>query len=264
MPDLRSILMREAFTEFDAFAAVDLSTQLLDDPRWPSGLTSVDDLNGGFCGLTVIAGPPKSAKSQAALRSAISAAATGWPVRYFDAENSPRELQIRLERLMEVDALPDAKLLGFRLTEIRGGKQCDMSWLAACAVEGLEQAERVLIVIDSLNTLAEELCAAANGTLGYFSAINQVIDWSRKARRLSSGRCAFILVSETNKLGGVKGQRAEYVADCVIKASPCGYNPARKMRRVELELLCRGGASMELGKHVVNWRIVGWTPDHDA
>lgn len=186
-------------------------------PRWPSTLGDVDAVAGGFYGVTVIAGETGVGKSSLAFASAIEAAQCGWTVAYCNSEldahtvkvylmrrlRSRRSVQEILRRLRVVNVNP-----GVTLLSVSAHVEAALEW-------DYRPPERLLVVLDSVNTIAE-LAQGGEGVETYFSELRRWLLWAMECRRKSGGMISFIVVSETNAKGETKGRKADYVADMVL------------------------------------------------
>ena len=104
--------------------------------------------------------------------------------------------------------------------------------------------------MDSVNTVTASMGGA------YLACLHSLIDWARVVRRLSGGLVSFMLVSEMNTRGGIKGQFGEYAADCLLTATHEKYNDGQRI--VDLEVRRRGGGSGALGFHMIDWQYGVW------
>jgi predicted ATP-dependent serine protease len=196
------------------------SDSFLDDaapmPRWPSGLYSdFDAVHDGFCGLTVLAGPGGSGKSQQALACALeNAMVPGTCVAYLDAENA---LGNQIERAVRwfgdrrsFEANMQRLSLHFHWFKVLPG----MSWeqlMGGVSKRLMHDHERLLLVFDSISSLARcfEGNPLANSSRMYSALVSLV--------STSEGRVRALALSELNKDGGVKGLEGVYASDLSIK-----------------------------------------------
>lgn len=199
-----------------------LGPQIAPAPRWPSTIEEWDRGTGGFYGISMLAGIGGAGKSIVALASALCAAATGWTVAYMNAELPVSTIRMRLSRMMAGFTIePETIASRLNVFGVHDGATMDdvVEWTCSL-VESTTQ--RVLVVLDSLNTLATYTCGSGAGDGGYFRELDSYLLWSSEARRHSEGAISFLMVSELNRAGIVKGGTSEYRPDVVmaLKRSP--------------------------------------------
>jgi len=186
-------------------------------PRWPSTLEEVDRVAGGFYGVTVIAGETGVGKSSLAFSSAIEAARAGWTVAYCNSELDAGTVRYYLKRRLPWKAHLNDVLRRLRIVNVGPGvtlPQVSHEIFAALDWD-YRSPERLLIVLDSVNTIAE-LAQGGEGVETYFSELRRWLLWAMECRRKSGGLISVIAVSETNAKGETKGRKADYVADMVL------------------------------------------------
>ena len=182
-------------------------------PRFQTSLSALEKLTRGGYGLTTVGGDAKAGKTLFALGTAISAAMQGWRVVYFNAELDEAEILLAVMRYCE-GSVPD--IVRANLTIISP----DFTFQPADAVRRVQEAvrfgdTRVLICLDSINALVD---MASGGDGGDYWAANATWrNFAVRATRLSQGRLAFLVVSETNKDGGIKGRSLEFKSDLVVR-----------------------------------------------
>ena len=229
--------------------ATDLSSRMLagvkivEDPekaeapaeRFLSTITPLDVYSGGFYGVTVIAGETGVGKSSLAIASALDASLAGWTVIYANSELDPSTIRHYLRRWIPSAALRADALRNFRLLDIRPGVTLrELKQKAREATlstrEGFPHLmQKLLIVIDSINTVAE-LTQSGEGQETYFAELRNWIQWAMYVRKQSGGLISAILVSEVNAKGETKGRKADYAADFVLhlhRGDMDGYVKAR-------------------------------------
>ncbi|MFZ2804288.1 MAG: hypothetical protein WA001_03620 [Patescibacteria group bacterium] len=178
--------------------------------HWPSSIEALDRmLLGGLYGVTAIASEGKVGKSTLAIASAIKAAATlNRQVKYFNGELSVTEFEDRMQRfLREHPDCADAEQM-LEVYHVGRGVSPESIFLRCEENPG---AEAMLVVLDSINTIA-----TLSGR-SYFPALDALGIWAMMARRYSDGAASFLLVSETNKSGGIKGEKLQFWADCIVR-----------------------------------------------
>jgi len=178
--------------------------------HWPSSIAKLDALClGGLYGVTAIASEGKVGKSTLAIASAVKAAATlERQVVYFNAELSVTEFEDRLQRFLR--AHPDCADSEQMLRVYHAGRGITADEIVVRCEEE-PGPEPLLIVLDSVNTLA----SLRRGS--YFNALEDLCLWAMLARRYSDGAASFLIVAETNKDGGIKGERLQFWADCIVR-----------------------------------------------
>jgi predicted ATP-dependent serine protease len=178
--------------------------------HWSSSIEKLDTLMLGGCyGVTCIASEGKVGKSTLAMASAIQAAATlDRQVIYFNAELSLTEFDDRMRRYLNAHpACADAEQM---LHVYHAGRGITPEEIALRCDEHASQ-EPLIVVLDSINTLA----SLRGGS--YYVALEALSMWAMLARRYSDGAASFLIVAETNKLGGIKGERLQFWADAIIR-----------------------------------------------
>lgn len=194
----------EAYTSAGGTTEVELQGPESMTQRWPSGIRDLD-----FYGFVVIGGNAGAGKSMLAMTSAIEAVRQGIHVIYLDAELSEAQLRRRFAG-WGGRALDSYDLASFHVYSI--ATKATLTDLFDCANEYIDDCdERVLLVCDSINTVATAL-----GT-SYFDDLRSLINFFRQARRLSEGRIGVIAVSELNKRGVAKGEQIEYSGDLIVR-----------------------------------------------
>lgn len=193
--------------------------------KWRTGITAVDHMTeGGGYGLTVFGGQPKLGKSLAAMGAGLTACADDWVVVYVNAELTPREMHQRIGRYLRrpgCQITPGHVHLNFMLVNANPG----------FTIEGLIpeirqtvdlDTHRILIVLDSVNRLAEGDGQMGKGEFAYFQRLRAWSEWPRIATRVSEGRLSFLCVSELNRKDQIKGGGLEYGANLVVTFTQAG------------------------------------------
>lgn len=219
MKDLRFALRNATLDR--AKASRPLQEKLFTDPvekyaRWPSGLHSdFDAVFDGFVGVTVVAGRGGCGKSSMALSCALeNALQPGTAVFYLDAENDLGLQQWRAQRwfgsqpLYEVQMI---KLAGsrFHWVQIMPGHTWDQAMHYIAERVSLEH-ERVLIVVDSINTFARYHKGKEyeNSSLIYMACNTMARD--------TLGKISTLVLSELNGSGEVRGREGEHHGTLVL------------------------------------------------
>ena len=185
-------------------------TAIGEAPRWESTISFLDNIAGGFYGLSTLGGPPNLGKTMLAMASAMEAAASlKWNVLWCNAEMAPDELSGRFDRYLDrhhaaEDAVPNLTIMhvprGFCVED-----------LVAQAYSLAGDDRPLLTVLDSVNTCAELM------NMGYLDALRELSLFAMMSRRISRGAASFLMVSELNRAGGVKGEKLSYWSDVFLK-----------------------------------------------
>ena len=168
--------------------------------RTPSGLAPVDRVLGGgvVAGSAVLlAGEPGIGKSTLLLQLAHRLAAGGRRVLYASAEESPRQLRLRAERL---GAAETANVLVVGETELE-------------AVEGaIAERQPEVVLVDSIQALRSDELESPPGALGQVRhAANRLVALAK------ANGFALFLVGHVTKEGSIAGPKAlEHLVDTVL------------------------------------------------
>lgn len=192
-------------------------------PRWPLGLLSdFDAVFGndeyplaGASGLTLLAGEGGTGKSLVAMGCALENAATpGTCVCYLDAENTSGDQAQRAiawfggERRFR-EGIGELEL-NFHWIEIGRGLSY-RNILAAAAARLLHDHERLLLIVDSINSLSRKIPGRVLDTLSrLYGALAALV-------RDSGGRIGVLALSELNSGGAVKGLEGVHDATVALK-----------------------------------------------
>lgn len=243
---------------------IDPSSQTLEDgadrseaPRWASTLSYVDIHCGGFYGVSTLAGRGGVGKSMLAFASAIEAAASlEWQVVYLQAEMDSAELARRGDAYLA--AHPAASDAVERLTMIhlpRGGTLMRLAETICAACD--HEDSPLLVVLDSINTAAELL------EKPYLIALRDLALWAMMSRRLSRGAVSWLIVSELNKAGGVRGDKLTYWSDLVLTMKRPSARAAPNIVELELAKSRSTGGEGSMGKYVRRWQSFDFLPERE-
>jgi hypothetical protein len=216
--------------------------------RWPSNLEYIDYHCGGFYGLTVILGGMKTGKTMMALGSCIEAAATEeWQVVYFCAELDQHEMSMRLNRYISANPASRSCEDFLHIIFVGKGQTPDMIQTQIEMVTD-PAGPPILVCMDSINTVTE----MSGGD--YLRTLKEYALWAMLSRRMSNGAISFLIVSETNAIGGAKGGKLEFWADQVLKLTVKKRGGASGLVPVRLDLLAsrRTGGEGEMGIYLRN------------
>lgn len=179
-------------------------------PTWPSGLEGIEPPLR-LSGVTIVSGPPSSAKSVLAISSSIAAARSGWDVLYLSAE-MPEEVIARRIAEHAAGDLPET----FRLVDVSYGATIETLMDFA---EDLVSCRPTLIVFDSLSSFVDQSeITNEHDTFG-MGPLRRLVMWAINSRRSSEGQLSFLLLSEINKEGRAKGRMADHRADLALSMS---------------------------------------------
>lgn len=167
--------------------------------RTPSGIEGLDRVLGGGVvagGAALLAGEPGIGKSTLLLQLAQALAEKGSTILYATAEESPRQLRLRAERL------------GVRSPEIAVVGETELEAL-------LEAAERFaprVLLVDSIQALVSPELASAAGSIGQVrQSAHALVGWAKRRQ------VALFLVGHITKEGTIAGPKAlEHLVDCVL------------------------------------------------
>jgi predicted ATP-dependent serine protease len=232
-------------------APVEFSENLDDTlQRWPSTIEHIDYHCGGFYGLAVILGGQKTGKTMMALGSCIEAAATEeWQVVYLCAELDQHEMANRINRYLIAHPASISCQDFLHVVFVGKGQTPEMIQFQIEKITD-PAGPPILVCMDSINTITE--MSGRN----YLSTLRDYALWAMLSRRMSNGSASFLIVSETNQIGGAKGGKLEFWADQVVKLSIKTRNGAAGLVPVKLELLAsrRTGGEGDMGVYLRNQR----------
>jgi len=182
------------------------------EPR-PTGITEFDRvLSGGLVpgSVTLVGGEPGIGKSTLLLQVAHS-----WPgsVLYVCAEESAQQVRHRAERL---------------------GSSTGGLWLLpetdlASVVAGIDEVSPSLLVIDSVQTVADPALPSAAGSVAQVRAVTQRLVSEAKRRDLP-----IVLVGHVTKEGDLAGPRVlEHLVDTVVTFEGDRHHALRLVRAVK-------------------------------
>lgn len=226
------------------------ATEAEGKPKFPTALDKLNVMTrGGGYGLTTVGGDAKTGKTTFAVGAACAAAADGWRVVYFNAELDEVEI---VQALMRYGGGEIPVGCSDRLRIINP----DFTFQPCHAVERVQQAvqlsdSRVLIVLDSINALVD---LSGDGLDGEYWALNSVWrNWAIRATKQSRGALAFLVTSETNQHGGIKGRQLEFKSDLVVRIMKA--EDKSQVDRVAITVThSRSTTSGPLGEFFRNWR----------
>jgi len=167
--------------------------------RWTTGIPEFDFVMGGGIvpgSMALIGGEPGIGKSTLLLQTAARLRAAGRHVLYASGEESPEQIRLRADRLVE-DAGPVLVLGETRLEAI---------------VDAARSSGAELLVLDSIQTVYTDTLEGAPGSVG------QVRECAARLMRFAkeSGTAVFV-VGHVTKGGAIAGPKTlEHIADTVL------------------------------------------------
>src|SRR5919108_1259590 len=167
--------------------------------RWRTGLPEFDFVLGGGIvpgSITLIGGEPGIGKSTLLLQAAARLETAGRTVLYTSGEESPDQIRLRADRLLE-DAGAVHVLGETRLESI---------------IEAAEAISADVVVIDSIQTIYTATLESAPGNVG------QVRECSGQLMRFAKeSGTSVIVVGHVTKGGGIAGPKTlEHIVDTVL------------------------------------------------
>lgn len=211
--------------------------------RWTTGIPEFDFVMGGGIvpgSMALIGGEPGIGKSTLLLQTAARLRAAGRHVLYASGEESPEQIRLRADRLVE-DAGPVLVLGETRLEAI----------LEATRVSGAE-----LLVLDSIQTAYTDALESAPGSVG------QVRECAAHLMRFAkqSGTAVFV-VGHVTKGGTIAGPKTlEHIVDTVLYFEGEGSLDYRLLRAAKN----RFGPVDELGVFSMTERGLAAVPNPSA
>jgi predicted ATP-dependent serine protease len=236
---------------------VKIAPELIDTlRRWPSTIDYIDHHCGGSYGLSVILGGMKTGKTLLAMGQCIEAAATEeWQVVYLCAELDQHEIATRINRYFNAHPASISCQDFLHIVFVGKGQTPEM---IQAQIEGVTDpgGPPILICMDSINTITE-----MSGR-DYLKTLRDFALWAMLSRRMSNGAVSFLIVSETNKIGGSKGAKLEFWADQVVKLSRPKKTSINGLVPVRIDLLAsrRTGGEGEMGIYLRNQRTCQFQP----
>ena len=167
--------------------------------RWRTGIPEFDFVLGGGIvpgSMTLIGGEPGIGKSTLLLQAAAKLETAGRTVLYASGEESPDQIRLRADRLIE-DAGPVHVLGETRLEAI---------------IDAVAAVRADLVVIDSIQTIYSSALESAPGNVG------QVRECSGQLMRFAKeSGTSVIVVGHVTKGGGIAGPKTlEHIVDTVL------------------------------------------------
>jgi DNA repair protein RadA/Sms len=197
----------------------------------PTGLAELDRVLGGGLvpgSVTLLGGEPGVGKSTLLLQVLSSMAVAGACVLLMSAEESAQQVRRRAERLGPLPA-------GLMLLD-----SADLSSLPAA----LHDIAPALVVVDSIQAVADPGASGAPGSLGQVRACTDLVVHLAKLHRVP-----FVLVGHVTKEGALAGPRTlEHLVDTVLGVEGDRHHALRTVRATKH----RFGPTGELGLFEMN------------
>ena len=212
-------------------------------PAWPSTLRYIEQNCGGWHGVTSFAAQKGARKTTLATSCAIEAAASGnWQVVYFLAEDDAHGLQDRLYNYGQHhpgsrDAVGSLHFFTVPMGVSRESLMMDITSAIDTSID-----KPVLVVLDSINTIA----SLSHGN--YLGKLHDLGLWAMMARRISRGAASFMLVSETNQRGQIKGANLGFWSDQVLEMKKA--KDSQGIVELKLAKARRWGGEGPMGKYL--------------
>ncbi|HEU4840924.1 MAG TPA: DNA repair protein RadA, partial [Ilumatobacteraceae bacterium] len=209
---------------------------LLAEPR-PTGIAELDRVLGGGIvpgSVTLLGGEPGIGKSTLLLQLLAA-----WPgtALYVSAEESAQQVSLRAERL----AVAHAGLWLASETTLAG------------VVDAIDRTAPSLVVVDSIQTIADQRLASSPGSVGQVRECAQQLVGEAKRRGVP-----VVLVGHVTKDGALAGPRVlEHVVDTVLSFEGERHHALRLLRAVKH----RFGSTDELGLFEMTERGLEGVPD---
>lgn len=204
-----------------------------DAPRVQTGIPRFDEGPSRGCyELTSVSGPEGVGKSFFLLSTAMASATHDtdpWETIYFNAENSSEIINGRIQRYwnkpVEWVQKHLVRLHRFWVPYDWGRLDDLREYVCACINA---DTRRVLIVLDSLNTVCDKMSGKRESE--YFALLREMQMWLQDIAVESKGAIAAVVASELNKEGALKGGKLNY-------AIACGFSIKKtKDKRYELSM----------------------------
>ncbi len=191
-------------------------TEVADDAealRFPSGLELLDRVLGGgaVSGASVLlAGEPGIGKSTLLLQLGDALARSGMTALYASAEESPRQLKMRADRL----GCDSPRLLVAGETELEP------------LVAAVEESSPVAVLVDSVQALRSRALESPPGSIGQVrSCADRLVELCKR-----QNRCLF-LVGHVTKEGAIAGPKSlEHLVDTVLTFEGDAHSEYRILR----------------------------------
>src|SRR5436309_99941 len=211
--------------------------------RWTTGIPEFDFVLGGGIvpgSMALIGGEPGIGKSTLLLQAAARLRAAGRHVLYASGEESPEQIRLRADRLVE-DAGPVLVLGETRLDAV---------------LDAARHTRAELLVLDSIQTVYTESLESAPGSVG------QVRECAALLMRFAKeSGTAVVVVGHVTKGGTIAGPKTlEHIADTVLYFEGEGSLDYRLLRATKN----RFGSVDELGVFSMTERGLAAVPNPSA
>jgi len=217
---------------------------------WPSTLRDVERKVGGLYGMTVLTGSDGTGKTTILRASSVAAAAAGWQVFVFLAEDSMNDWRAGFNRYVSTHPGSELGLENMQIAQVGRNQSPESLTEQVCERADVYSECPILIAIDSVNSVVNL------GGGDYLSRLGSFGVWAMLARRLSRGRCSFMLNSEVNARGSAKGGGLAYWSDVHLKLE----KKADSVAVVELKKSRLTAGEGVLGKYGRVWAEACFVP----
>ncbi len=195
--------------------------------RLSSEIGELDRVLGGgiVSGEAILfSGEPGIGKSTLLTQVAVLMAQKGAKVIYVCGEESPRQIGLRLERIFKTQSLGKEKIAkNFQFIT-----ETDVDVIIA-SLEGVSSKERILLIVDSVQTLTTEDLASGAGSVGQVrESVNRLVKLAK------TKQIATFLVGHITKGGELAGPKViEHIVDAVLYFEGERYHDLRLLRGVK-------------------------------
>jgi len=246
-PNLAIQAMREGLERQTDNKPIEIKRgEVAEKPRfWPSTLLPVDRGMGGLYGFSSITGFPGLGKSMLAIGSALSAAAGGWQVVHFFAENDLDDIGERVNLFIDTHPETEAGCTNYHPIAVGFGQdQYTICGTTCMTIDWMLDAP-VLVVVDSANSVVN-----MNSRAKYLEGLKNLGMWMMAARKLSKGAVSFLVTNEANKSGAAKGEGIPFWADVDLRMGR--VDGSKKLVRFSMEKT-RRTEGLEMGVMARDW-----------
>ena len=211
---------------------------------WPSTITEIDEACAGFYGMVTLGAARGTGKTLLAIASSLEATKTH-QVCYFAAEDDQDGLAVRFNNYVNAHKYLVPHLGDWHLFQTARGQTPAKLMAEIGDACDLDSPKPILVVMDSVNSLVEM------SAYSYLDGLTEFGLWAMLSRRYSRGQACFLVVSETNKAGSVKGEKLPFWSDQVVimQRSDSGAD----IVEIELAKSRRSGGTGELGRFIRIW-----------
>lgn len=233
----KQLMLRQAkITSEKALERVDPDAPMPVQPTFPVGLIGESPTLRTLQGATVLSGAPSSGKSYLAISTALDACAMGWEVFYLSAEMHNALVRDRAARAQATHGASEWNLIDndFRAAALENAQRGRLPETFHTIDVGIGvtldallehlianmTARPTLVIFDSLSSFVDNMVAVQGSDTFKMADLREVMKWIVNVRRLTSGKVAFLLLSELNREGRAKGRFVDHRCDVAISMRP--------------------------------------------